>query len=182
MTSKAQPIGGYVFKSTDELLLDTNVWLSVYGPRKPGSAKAAVYSQALASMLKAQSRIFIDVLIVSEFVNAYARLRYNILRSKGTASSDFKQFRRSVAFKPIAKDIAGDVKQVLKHCVRVDSGFSTLDIQALIAEYEQGDSDLNDQVLAELCKSKGLKLVTDDGDFGGHGLALVTANKRLLGP
>jgi predicted nucleic acid-binding protein len=133
-------------------------------------------------MLTAQSRIFIDVLIVSEFINAYARLKYNILRSKSAAPADFKQFRRSAVFKPIAKDIAGDVRQILKHCMRVESGFSTLNIQALITEYEQGDSDFNDQVLADLCRSKGLKLVTDDGDFGAQGLALVTANRRLLSP
>ncbi len=156
------------------------MWFSVYGPRKPVSGKASVYSGAFARMLAANSRIFIDVLIVSEFINAYARLKYNILRSSGAASPDFKQFRKSAAFKPIAKDIAGDVRQILKHCTRVESGFSTLDIQALITEYERGDSDFNDQVLAELCKSKGLKLVTDDGDYSGQGLALLTANKRLL--
>ena len=156
------------------------MWFSVYGPRKPVSGNASVYSGAFARMLAANSRIFIDVLIVSEFINAYARLKYNILRSSGAASPDFKQFRKSAAFKPIAKDIAGDVRQILKHCTRVESGFSTLDIQALITEYERGDSDFNDQVLAELCKSKGLKLVTDDGDYSGQGLALLTANKRLL--
>ncbi len=50
----------------------------------------------------------------------------------------------------------------------------------VIAEYAVGDSDFNDQIIATLCKRKGLKLVTDDGDFGGHGIPVVTANRKLL--
>jgi len=55
-----------------------------------------------------------------------------------------------------------------------------LNIVALVDEYEKGNSDFNDQVLAELCKSKGLTLVTDDSDFADTGLTIVTANQRLL--
>ncbi|MGH8547812.1 MAG: hypothetical protein ACRERU_04290 [Methylococcales bacterium] len=50
----------------------------------------------------------------------------------------------------------------------------------MIDEYAAGDSDFNDQVIAELCKKRGLKLVTDDGDFGRYEISIVTANRRLL--
>lgn len=93
---------------------------------------------------------------------------------------DFKRFRKSSTFKAIAKDIAADVRKLLANCARVESGFATSDIESLVTEYEQGDSDFNDLVLAGLCKSKGLKLVTDDGDFKGKDVVVLTANKRLL--
>ena len=86
----------------------------------------------------------------------------------------------SAAFKPIAQDVAADVRRVLQHCERVESGFDTLDIVALVEEYEKGDSDFNDQVLAELCRRKELIIVTDDGDFADAGLMIVTVNRRLL--
>ncbi len=50
-----------------------------------------------------------------------------------------------------------------------------------VDEYAAGESDFNDQIIAVLCKRKGLKLVTDDGDFHGQGIPVVTANRRLLG-
>lgn len=180
MTISAEEISKYVFKATDELLLDTNVWFFVYGPHRPGSNKAALYSKAMARILTAGSRIYIDVLIVSEFVNAYARLKHNIFQGRPGVSRDFKAFRKSSAFKTVAQDIAADVKKVLTNCARVESGFATLDIDSLVNEYERGESDSNDLVLTELCKSRGFKLVTDDGDFKGKDVEVLTANERLL--
>ncbi|MGH7774721.1 MAG: PIN domain-containing protein [Candidatus Binatia bacterium] len=180
MAKNAEEISKYAFGPADELLLDANVWFFVYGPHRPGDPRAVVYSGALARILNAKSRIYVDVLIVSEFVNAYARLRYNILRGRPGVPGDFKRFRKSSTFKAIAKDIAADVRKLLANCARVESGFGTLDIESLVTEYEQGDSDFNDLVLADLCKSKGLKLVTNDGDFKGKNVVVLTANKRLL--
>lgn len=177
MAIKALAVANYDFKSEDELFVDANVWFLVFGPQKPGNARVATYSHALARILAAQSRIYIDVLIVSEFINTYGRLKWNVM---GKPPADFKQFRKSADFKPIARDIAADVRRVLKHCERIENGFEALDIDGLIDEYAAGDSDFNDQVIAALCKKRGLKLVTDDGDFGGHGIPIVTANKRLL--
>jgi predicted nucleic acid-binding protein len=127
-------------------------------------------------MLTAQSRIYIDVLIVSEFMNTYARLKWKLL----SPSSKFKQFRKSKYFKPVAQDIAADAKRVLQHCTRVEDGFESLAIESLMDEYAAGNSDFNDQILATLCKKQGLKLVTDDGDFRGREIPVITANKRLL--
>ena len=180
MKRRAEDINRYVFQSADALLLDANVWFFVYGPHRPGSKKAATYSAAFARILKAKCPIYIDVLIVSEFINRYARLKHSILHRSPSIPSDFKQFRKSAAFKPIARDIAADTRRILKHCTRIESGFDVLNINALVDEYEKGNSDFNDQVLAELCKNKGLKLVTDDADFRDRGLMILTANKRLL--
>lgn len=180
MTHKAEAVASYNFNPTDKLLLDTNIWLLVYGPQKPGDNRVAVYSQALSKILVAQSRIYIDVLIVSEFINTYARLKWNLWKAQSASSTDFKKFRKSGDFKPIAQDIAADVKRVLKHCTRVDSCFESFAIDALIDEFAAGDSDFNDQILATLCKKDGLKLVTDDGDFKDQGIPVITANKWLL--
>lgn len=177
MANNVFSVANYNFTPDDELLLDTNIWLFVYGPQKPGDAKVATYSQALAKILAAKSSIYIDVLVVSEFINTYARLKWNVM---GKPHGEFKQFRKSQDFNPIAQDVAADIRRVLSHCVRVENGFETLDIDSLIGEFAVGDSDFNDQVIAALCQQRGLKLVTDDGDFRGQGIPLVTANRRLL--
>jgi hypothetical protein len=180
MENRVDDIGSYVFKPTDQLLVDANVWLVIYGPQKPASRKVAVYSGAFYRMLEARCPIYIDVLILSEIVNRYARFQYNITRASSATTVDFKQFRKDPAFKPAARAIAADVRRILKYCARLDSGFHALDIHALVDEYEKDDSDFNDQVLIELCKSKSLTLVTDDGDFTDRGLTIITANRSLL--
>lgn len=177
MANNASAVADYNFTSDDELFLDANVWLFVYGPQRPRDARVTTYSEALKKILLAQCRIYIDVLIVSEFINTYARLKWEVM---GKPHTRFKEFRKSNDFKPIAKDIAADVGRVLKHCKRIENGFEALDIDGLIDEYADGDSDFNDQVIVALCKNKGLKLVTDDGDFCIQDIPVVTANKRLL--
>ena len=82
--------------------------------------------------------------------------------------------------KPVAQEIADNTKRILKHCSRIESGFETLELDSLINEYAGGGNDFNDQVFRELCRSRGLKLVTDDGDFKGQGVFILTANYRLL--
>jgi len=177
MPNNASAVANYNFKSEDRLFVDTNVWLFVYGPQKPRDARVATYSQALKRILDAQCRIYIDVLIVSEFINTYARLKWYVM---GKPHANFKQFRKSADFKHMAQDIAADVRRVLKHCERIENGFEALDIDGLIGEYAAGDSDFNDQVIASLCTTRALTLITDDADFGLRGIHVVTANKRLL--
>lgn len=180
MPSRAQDIVSYPFTDRDRLLVDANVWLFVHGPNKPRDARVSVYSSALARCIAAKSIIHIDALILSEFINRYARLKYNILYSSGRITVDFKRFRDSVDFKPVAREIADAVRRVLAICNRTESGFSTVDILSLINAYEAGGLDFNDQMIADLCQRQGLVLVTHDGDFSGSALGLVTANKKLL--
>jgi hypothetical protein len=130
--------------------------------------------------LVANCRVYTDVLIISEFVNRYARLRHQLLVGRRGIPPDFKRFRATPTFKAIASDIAADTKKILSGCTRVESGFTALDLDTLVNSYGTGDSDFNDLVLAELCQSKGFILVTDDGDFKGKNIAVLTANRRLL--
>lgn len=174
MLVKPVTVLNYAFKPGDRLLLDTNIWLFVHGPNKPNDRRVEVYSQALKDMITAKSQIYIDVLIVSEFINRYARMK------AGFKNKNFKKFRQSKGFEPIAKEVAGRVREVLKHCNRIESGFETLKINTLIDEYARGKSDFNDQIISSICRKQKLKLVTDDGDFKGRGFPVLTANKKLL--
>ena len=180
MPGKAHRISTYRFCDTDHLLFDTNIWLFLYGSQYgPTDSRVRVYSAALKNILAAQSRILIDVLVLSEFMNRMARFAYNTLSAQ-TRPGDFKAYRKSLAFKPVAKGIADACRRILGHATRTDSGFPSLHIETVLCDYEVGKADFNDQVLAKLCKSKGLTLVTDDSDFKGLGLTLLTENKRLL--
>jgi len=179
----AQNIDRYRFRPSDELLFDANIWLFLYGPSRPSHPKVAIYSGAFKQILAAKIRVFLDVLVLSEFVNRYARIRHNLLtRQRSGIPQDFKQFRNTSFFKSIAQDIAADTKQILGNCTPVESGFATLDLNTLTTDFAAGNSDFNDLVLAELCRSKRFKLVTDDGDFKNKAITILTANPKLLAP
>ena len=178
MTHNAvKEVANYCFSSKDKLFLDTNIWLFFYGPQNPRNHWVNIYSQAFSRILAAKSSIYIDVLIVSEFINTYARQQWEFFAPEG---QKFKDFRRSSDFRSIAHGISSDVRRVLQYCSRVDSSFDSLSLDDLLYEYGQGDTDFNDQVIAELCRSKGLTVITNDGDFGGRDVSILTANRRLL--
>ena len=177
MPTKPIEVSNYNFKSADRLFFDTNIWIFLFGQNKPGELKSKIYSWTLNRILKAESRIYIDVLVVSEFINTYARRQFKLTKRK---YKNFKKFRQSEQFKPVASEIADVTKRILRHCKRIGSGFDTLAINALIDEYAKGESDFNDQIIAAICKRERLTLITDDGDFSGQGIQVLTANRKML--
>ena len=177
MTYKAIAVKQHNFSSKDKLFLDANIWFYVFGPHRPGDPNAVTYSDVFNCILNAQSQIYIDVLVVSEFINAYSRRKWKLIARHIKL---FKDFRNSPVFKPVAQDIADDVKQIMKCCSRIESGFAMLDITRLINDYATGDFDFNDQVITEICKSNGLTLITNDSDFKTQEIPILTANSNLL--
>lgn len=170
----------YNFTSEDRLFLDTNIWFYNFGPQEPKYQKRLwidIYSEVFKNILNAKSKIYIDVLIISEFINRYARLKYQVDKPDET---EFKDFRKTQEFKIIAQDISDVVKQVLKYCTRIESGFSGLDIEGLLYDYAKGDSDFNDQVITELCKNNDFIFVTNDSDFKIQEIPVLTANNYML--
>ena len=98
MKNKAVYVTKYRFQPEDKLFFDANIWLFIYGPQEQKNTKVDIYSSAFHRILKAKSRIYIDILIVSEFINTYSRLKWNILKRLGdiseTSMEKFKNFRK----------------------------------------------------------------------------------------
>ena len=177
MTYKTSDVRYYNFTPQDKLFLDANIWLYLHGPPKPRSYWRSIYGSVFNRMLRAKSRIYIDVLVVSEFINAYARLKW---RDTSSYPNTFKTFRSSSYFKPVAEDIADDVELVLSYCSKIESSFIALPMNALLNNYATGDYDFNDQVITEICKNNGLTLITNDSDFKTQQIPILTANQSLL--
>jgi predicted nucleic acid-binding protein len=172
-------IQGYKFSETDDLLFDANIWLSVYGPLAGQDWRTKVYSNALSRIRRSGGRIHVDVLVLSEFINAFARIEYNQLPPSDKPER-FKEFRDSEDFRPVAEEIAIGAREIVSKCARCSSRFDRVDIIALLEEYESNSRDFNDLMLAEICRIGELILVTHDGDFAPHDIPILTANKRLL--
>lgn len=180
MQNNISDVRHYIFTSEDRVFLDANIWLYIFGPQGPEYQKRFwidIYSEVFRNVLDSNSQIYIDVLILSEFINRYARLIYHVDAAIGV---EFKDFRKTEEFKIIAQDISADTMRLLKCCTRIESGFGDLQIQSLLIDYAKGDTDFNDQVLAELCKNNGFILITNDSDFKVQGIPILTANRYIL--
>lgn len=174
MNNKAINIETYEFTNKNKLLFDTNIWFYLYAPQGKPNKQTDVYSQAFANILKARSDIFIDVLILSEFINRYARQR------EPAESKGFKSFRKSQEFRAIAVEIANISRRILDCSQRVSNRFDLIDAKVLLTEFENNRPDFNDQILVEICKSHDFMLVTDDADFKDCDCTILTANRKLL--
>jgi predicted nucleic acid-binding protein len=181
MPFRAIDVSKYEFSEKDEVLFDANVWLFIYGTYLPPNWAVSAYSDAYSHALSSKCRIHFDILVASEFVNRYARLIHNLFTGAvlGTPA-DFKEFRGSQNFKEVAQQISADLRQIFKHSQRTESGFPGLDINAILNSFERGGCDFNDYILAELCRTRNLTLVTHDKDFKGLNVTVLTANKKLL--
>jgi predicted nucleic acid-binding protein len=177
MKNKARDARSYRFAATDSLLPDANFWLYLYAPQPPSATWAVnAYSAIYKSLLTAKARLFLDVLILSEFINSYARLEWNI----AATGQDFKTFRKSSAFKTVAQDIANRANRILKDAVPLDHHFTNWKLADLLNDFSTGGFDCNDQLLVESCRKHSLSLLTNDADFTEGGLTVYTANNRLL--
>ena len=177
MSYKAVRVSDHDFTHQDRLFLDTDIWFYLYGPKGSRRRWVQLYSNIFNRILSAKSKIYIDVLVLSEFINTYSRTQWKFVARH---IESFKDFRNSSDFKPVAQEIGAKVTSILKHCSRIESGFSTLAIDDLITDYAAGNSDFNDQVITEICRSNKLTLITHDGDFRSQEIPILTANSQLL--
>ncbi len=179
MKNKAHNLATYAFRKDEALLLDTNIWLYLYpAPSAAPAGYAASYSAALKSMLSAGSRLVIDAMILSEYLNRYCRIEWNALHK--TAQPDFKVFRRCPAFLMVGQGAATFARSMLKLCTRHDHPFATADVARVLADFEAGATDFNDGLLVETCRLHGWKLVTNDSDFTTGGIEVLTSHPVLL--
>ncbi len=166
----------YDFPSEKGYFFDTNIWLYIYGPIGWPDQKSAVYSRVLREIRDSNGTIYINCMIISEFINAFSRIEFK----QQTTYSRFKEFRNSLSFRPVAEDIASNVKKILRNTLTCDPELKVIDLPEIMSFFEQGKYDFNDLVFAEICRDKGLVFVTHDKDFSELGVEILTANEKLL--
>lgn len=182
MKNKAHDINTYQFRESEPLLLDANVWLYLYPapsrPAVPASSPVHDYSKALKSMLQARTRLLLDVLVLSEYLNRYCRIIWEA--SYRAAHSEFKIFRKNKVFVLVGQQAAAEARRILNLCARENYPFRNVNIDQILVDFEAGGMDFNDGLLIDTCRLNGWKFVTHDGDCTEGGIEILTSNSRLL--
>jgi predicted nucleic acid-binding protein len=173
----------HAFRENEKLLLDTNIWLFAFGDAafKYKNENSSIYLSLLSKM--ANSKIYICRPIISEFVNKCIDVHWKRWKiEKNPRNNDRKAFRNDPNFERTAKEIAQDTEEILNmvkcYC---DSTFDDAKARDFLNEFVGHELDFNDIILKYICKSNGLTLVTDDGDFKNYNdITILTANSKSL--
>ncbi len=178
MKNKAYDLSKYSFSPDEFVLIDANIWLYLFPPPgNPQKPYIKAYSRGFANLLSVKAKPVLDPMVLSEYLNRYCRIIWSGFSS---IYPDYKKFRHSANFKPVANSVSADALRIIKLC-HVHTTFSSeSDLELALNGFPSGLIDFNDALLVEVCRKNCYKLLTNDADFQTGGIEVLTVNKKLL--
>lgn len=169
-------------KSSDHILLDTNILLDLFYPLNFESTNNP-YETLYANLLREKSHLLISSIQISEFINRCIRLQFNLYQEAvhNPALKFKKDYRSTDDYREKMKAILDIVTtDISENFTFVDDGFSRMNRRNI---FRYGFSyDFNDSLLVEMARQYQAILVTNDADYAnyGTGFQIVTSNNFLL--
>ena len=179
MARQTLSVDDYSFSSEDVFLFDANVWLYLHGPQLgPRDERSQAYSAILKRILDAGGEIFINLLVISEYINRYHKMEFGALPKEGRPP--WREYRKGPHCDVIACNVVEDLRRILGFCQLDDAALQSLRLDDLLALHEQGGWEFNDRVLVQLCRVRSFVFVTHDADFAAAEIAVLTANREMI--
>jgi len=163
-------IKSYTPRSDENYFFDCNIWLFNFCPIGNYSKKQQeAYSYFLGSIKTNRANIFINSLVLSEFVNRYLRLDFDRWKKSPECteiSPDFKKnYIPSERYKLIVTSVEKAIRDILKLTEKISDDFHRIS-ESLDGVYSHFQHiDFNDSYYYEFCKKNNFILVSDDQDF-----------------
>lgn len=162
-----------------QLFFDTNVLLYLFGGTPYPKWAVEAYSRVFGICLTLKTPLCVDVIVLSEFINRFLRIEYKkYLKSHGIDEKqcDFKNFRSTPEGIQAAQDVEMIVNgQILKRFTMVGKLFNESDVSSI----SLANTDFNDALIVKTCREHQCVLVTNDADFCGVDIDILTANNKL---
>lgn len=159
------------------LVFDANIWLSINGPFEdvvPDRARA--YSGLYKKILEAGGKVYLPQVVACEFLNRAVWIQ-------GEADG-FKRGNGKIHQAPDypkwIKEACDLLNSVVDDSERVSDGFDGIDLSEVYSTAEKGGLEFHDVLIAALCQKLEVTLVTDDRDYSGQNVAIVTFNQKLV--
>ena len=186
MMNNVMDVETYVPKDGDRYFFDTNIWLYFYCPViSISNYKKTIISKYDGFLKKAinnDTTIYVSSLIVSEIINVWLKLDFNILRRKKAVKNNYKQhYRGSLHYHSAIKDIQTVFNtQLLKISTPLDDRAKEISLPDVLSGLDK--IDFNDCYYHHLAQLDNLLIVTNDADFAelNTGVSILTANQKLL--
>lgn len=163
------------------ILFDTNVWMLIYGlGANVAQPKMKAYSAAYSNLLKSTNKIVVNDYVLGEFCNRCVRYEYDVRQRQDRTLPRFKEYRSSAHFRDVMESIRDTCLHILDDSEYVRVGNTDCDARKAVQDFCNGELDFSDLILVEYCLLEKLYLMTDDADFVGCGVNLITHNAKLL--
>lgn len=174
MATRAHRIDEWEFSSADRLFLDANVWIFLFDPfDEPANATIKIYTTAYKRARAAGSQLFTDMTVLCEVVNRNLKLQHELDHRFGIADAAWKRYRQSEEYGYAVSRVAEAVQSIVEAAQVLDVPCPP-NWDALFAALQSGQRDFNDELIVQQCQRHDLILVTDDGDFRGADLQILT--------
>ncbi len=169
-------------KSSDNVLLDTNILLDLFYPLDFESTNNK-YETLFYNLIKEKSHLLITSIQISEFINRCIRIQFKLYQNainnpkleykKDYRSTDDYREKMNAILEIIKTDISNNF-------TFIDDGFGKMNYQNI---FRYGFSyDFNDSLLVEIARQHNAILITNDADYANYDIdfQIVTSNKFLL--
>lgn len=157
----------YRITSSDLFFFDNNIWMFLYAPiGNYAQAKQNAYGNLLDYIIERKRPIFINSLIISEFVNANLRGEYEIWKMKpeNAHASKYKEnFLKSAVYDSSLKSILAALKSILSITTKGNDNFNAINLDHVFNEMTS--CDFNDSYYLQYSNLGNYIIVTDDGDL-----------------
>lgn len=158
-----------------KIFVDANVLIYIFWSSK--GTRSKIYTSVLQDIIKQKNTMYIDFNIVSEVVNRVFKTEYdNHMKENGYLR--LKEYRTMQEGKDTLSNIYMIFKkQILTQIEIIGKSFSRADIENfLVVE----SLDFNDKAIVSICKENNLVLLTNDYDFKGTDIDILTSNPAIL--
>lgn len=160
-----------------QLFFDANVLLYLFGGNP--STWTNTYSSIFSQCLTMGNGLCVDVFVLSEFINRFLHIEYEKYLKNNNLNRqqvNFKGFRSQQDGIQASQDVELIVKgTILNRFSLVGKLFDT----ASILSINLVNSDFNDELIIRTCQEHQCVLVTNDADFSGANVDILTANTKL---
>ena len=168
-------ISKYTVGPTEAFFFDTNVWIFIFAPiagSKP--QKQRKYSQLLKDIRSRNACLWINSLVISEYVNAVLRFEFKQWTERNQKYGvEFKRdFRPTQDYQEALADIKDQITTILGICQRRPDDFNALNVENIITSIVC-DLDFGESMIIDMCKRNNLILVTDDKDISKADLSFT---------
>ena len=157
----------YRISATDNFFFDNNIWIFLFATiGNYAKAKQNAYADLLAYILERKRPIFINSLVVSEFVNANLRAEYEIWKRLPANIYDNnykKHFLKSDSYTNAKDSTLASLKNILAITTKGNDNFNAINLSLVFNEMDS--CDFNDAYYLQYAQLGKYIIVTDDGDL-----------------
>lgn len=155
----------YVIQKEDKFFFDTNVWMYIHcSIANHNESVVKKYSDFYQKIRLADAEILTSTLLISEFVNTYSRLEFNLIKKDHKLRDFKKDFRSNQKYKKLLDNInLVTEKKILNKTLKIQDDFHEFKEDIFFSNPNQ--FDFNDEYFCYLAEKNGFKIVTNDKDF-----------------